>query len=480
MRTFKIIAQVYFILISLPGVGFCQNFDPPPYFGEASREKLDIIETTIRNLDIVEGIIGVNTIFNIANNAVVRPSEDFESTVQDARDHVNDAKDDEELQNAIDAINGINDMQRARVNGEIELLLGDTEAHLNQDEINFWENFKEMFNRNNGNNAATANSVGDPHLQTFDRLKYDFQTVGEFTLCEAPIRKFAVQVRQKAINNNSKNTAVAVNLHGNIIAIYVEDFPDNDNAKKIQVNNITVETKKLPLYFKQGGKLEYIDKTFKITWFTGEQVAIKDMTSWLDVFITVPYSSFSIYEGLLGNYNNKQDDDLKIKGGKKIEVYKNYFENITLFNGTALAKPTDKAIKKYQKTLNEDFGNSWRITDSNSFFKYANGKNTLSFTDKDFPKNKEGVSNIREEDKSIARKKCEDAGVKSEAMRQCIYDYTLTKDDGYINSAVIVSDVSKFLTSLNIKEIIKIPTTDELKNKANDKIKKEVLKVIKF
>ncbi|NJL85939.1 MAG: hypothetical protein HC886_08105 [Leptolyngbyaceae cyanobacterium SM1_1_3] len=81
---------------------------------------------------------------------------------------------------------------------------------------------------NSISNPVQARSYGDPHIQTYDGLHYSFQTVGEFILSKSRDSSFEVQTRQGRVRDNnglSLNTAVAMNVCGHRVAVYIED-PD--------------------------------------------------------------------------------------------------------------------------------------------------------------------------------------------------------------------------------------------------------------
>jgi hypothetical protein len=95
-----------------------------------------------------------------------------------------------------------------------------------------------------------ASSTNDPHLTTFDGLKYDLQTVGEFTLIKSNNSAFEVQARQSPYNNSASlsiNSAVAMKVGSNRVALYAQGFPDADTTTPLRVNGkpTTIEGDKL-------------------------------------------------------------------------------------------------------------------------------------------------------------------------------------------------------------------------------------------
>jgi hypothetical protein len=80
---------------------------------------------------------------------------------------------------------------------------------------------------------------GDPHLVTFDHLKYDHHAVGEFILAKSTDGTFEIQVREAAVPSSSQvalNTAAAMKVGNTRVAFYVKDFPDSDTSNPLRVD----------------------------------------------------------------------------------------------------------------------------------------------------------------------------------------------------------------------------------------------------
>ncbi len=78
-------------------------------------------------------------------------------------------------------------------------------------------------------------SYGDPHINTYDQFHYTFQTLGEYILSKSRDGSFEVQARQGRVpgrDSLSLNTAVAMNVCGHRVGIYVRDFPMPGNILK--------------------------------------------------------------------------------------------------------------------------------------------------------------------------------------------------------------------------------------------------------
>jgi hypothetical protein len=474
MKGVKNFLIFFFLMATNPHVGFSQEFEYPSYLSENTINRLELIRTSTFGLDLVKGIAAVNCIVIQANKAIVRPDDDLYGAITDAMD-------DEDFNEAIEIINGAQAIKRNIIDRELDLAMGESKCESVRnmgDECVFLRNYREMINRT-GSANNNAGSVGEPHLTTLDGLKYDFQSVGEYILCKTNIRGFEIQTRQKAYSKNvSCNSAVAVNIFGDTVCFYISDFPDSKNSR-LYINGKAAENKDISKKLRhKGGQIVYENGTYIIKWFTGEKAIIKFYGNLIDVLVYPPYSSYSIYEGLLGSYNRNQEDDLKINGGKTIGKEKKYFDAI--LKNTASDGLTGDAYEKYQKKLNLDFGNSWRINKSNSLFGYPAGTSTDNFTDLNFPENHEPLKNISASQKENAKKKCIQAGVGNAEMHQCIYDFAQTGDDTFIKSALGLTNIVSFTKQLGLDlfKDIKIPPV--INKEATDKVKKGIFKRIKF
>lgn len=460
-----------------PHVGFSQEFEYPSYLSENTINHLEIIRTSTFGLDLVKGIAAVNCIVIQANKAIVRPDDDLYGAITDAMD-------DEDFNEAIEIINGAQAIKRNIIDRELDLAMGESKCESVRnmgDECVFLRNYREIINRT-GNPPNNAGSIADPHLTTLDGLKYDFSCAGEFILCKTNIRGFEIQIRQKPLGKDvAGNKAIALNVFGDTICFYTEDFPDDYKKIRLRINGKPFENKQIPkkLRNNKGNIVFDNNQTYIVKWITGEKAIIKYYNNNLiDIYLYVPYSTISIYEGLLGSYNRNQEDDIKINGGKIIGKEKKYFDAI--LKNTASDGMAGDVYEKYQKKLHQDFGNSWRVKKSNSLFGYPAGTSTDNFTDLNFPENHEPLKNISASQKENAKKKCLQAGVGNAEMHQCIYDFAQTGDDTFIKSALGLTNIVSFTKQLGLDlfKDIKIPPV--INKEATDKVKKGIFKRIKF
>ncbi len=245
------------------------------------------------------------------------------------------------------------------------------------------------------NSSGNAGSWGDPHFTTLDGSYYDFQGVGEFQVLKSTTDKLELQVRQQKYSNSdmvSVNTAIAFNTGAENVSFYL-------NPKKVLVNesefNLTSTEKSLS----NGGKLTREGDVFYIKNANNDVLKVSFNFDYLNYVITLNNNRKGKIIGLLGDFDGNKQNDIKIKNGSNVDV-------------------TDF------KKLYSDFSNSWRIGQSESLFSYESGKNTASYTDKDFPSK---IYSISQEAYQSAMKVCTNTGVFREpALSSCIYDVALT------------------------------------------------------
>ncbi|MCF8202745.1 MAG: hypothetical protein K9J18_06670, partial [Crocinitomicaceae bacterium] len=97
-------------------------------------------------------------------------------------------------------------------------------------------------------------SYGDPHLKSYDRATYSFQTVGEFVLSKNTNGLFEVQTRQRAQDENfSLNAAVAMNIAGDRLCFYAAEKPDDIQQTPLRLNGQPIQLQGRSYYLPHGG-----------------------------------------------------------------------------------------------------------------------------------------------------------------------------------------------------------------------------------
>ncbi len=210
-------------------------------------------------------------------------------------------------------------------------------------------------------------------------------------------------------DNASLPSAVAIKAGGERIGIY---------QGKLKINARNVNEASFPIVLEGGARVDKNGGEYRIIAPTGEWVEVSG-SSVLTIKVTVPKSRLSKMYGLLGNYNNNPNDDMKTRQGKVVGINPNY----------------DQLYKEY--------GNSWRIPQPESLFAYEVGETTATFTNLNFPKKVLTLADFTTQQKQEAERVCRAAGVTASAMLEsCMFDVLVTGDRSFANvSAYVQSEV---------------------------------------
>jgi hypothetical protein len=279
-------------------------------------------------------------------------------------------------------------------------------------------NLINTFFRNANCRYIMGRSYGDPHLSSFDGANYSFQTVGEFTLVKSIKNNLEIQCRQKPQNESfSLNTAVAMNVAGDRVAIYAEDNPESE-ASPVRVNGMPVQLAGRSYFLANGGNIRLTGRNYIVTFPTGEIVNIEMRGTGNVKFLNVAVQVFDCdqnnFQGLLGNANRNADDDFNGNNIRNRTVtYTSVFGNSTI---------SKHAEKEYLAFLAGSFAEEWRINQTTSLFDYGFGQSTLTFTDRSFPRVHFTIDDLTPEQTANARRNCEDRGILASDMRGCIFD----------------------------------------------------------
>jgi hypothetical protein len=254
-----------------------------------------------------------------------------------------------------------------------------------------------------------AYSWGDPHLITFDRLNYDFQGVGEFILVRARDDDLEVHARTAPWRNSrhvSITTAVAMNVEGNRVAVYVNRTP------LLRVNGVAIEFVAGTIELPGGGTIEIRGREYTVTWSDGSTVRIRSQGAYLDSKVRLSAHRRARVEGLLGDFDGSRETDLRIRGG---------------------------ALLGHRPTLSQlylEYGESWRVTAGESLFEYFDGDSTESHTDRTFPSGVVTAANLSPVARLAAEEICAAAGVTDPVLLEaCVVDVGFTGDASFAESA---------------------------------------------
>ncbi|MBM0205931.1 VWD domain-containing protein [Micromonospora sp. STR1s_5] len=290
-----------------------------------------------------------------------------------------------------------------------------------------------------GKGYRCANSNGDPHLLTYDGLRYDFQAAGEFVLTRSTTDDFEVQVRQTMFPASSVvavNSAVAVQVAGDRVGVYVT--PD---GPAVRVNGSAPVSAPDGVKLPRGGTVTgWGDGTVTVEWPDGARLTAQPIGVWgLSVSVSAPTARAGTLEGLLGDHDGDPGDDLTVRNGKRVTQ-----------------PPTFEA-------LYPGFADSWRVEAQLSLFDYEPGQNTGTFTDRRFPDRLLTVGDLP--DRATAELVCRRAGVTDpRILADCVLDVGLTGQVAFAEDAArsqrdlpAAGDVDLAVTRAGVTAAMKVP-----------------------
>ncbi|WP_328653685.1 VWD domain-containing protein [Micromonospora sp. NBC_00330] len=290
-----------------------------------------------------------------------------------------------------------------------------------------------------GKGYRCANSNGDPHLLTYDGLRYDFQAAGEFVLTRSTTDGFEVQVRQAMFPASSVvavNSAVAARVAGDRVGVYVT--PD---GPAVRVNGAAPVSAPDGVKLPRGGTVtSWGDGTVTVEWPDGARLTAQPIGVWgLSVSVSAPTARAGTLEGLLGDHDGDPGDDLTVRNGKRVAQ-----------------PPTFEA-------LYPGFADSWRVEAQRSLFDYEPGQNTGTFTDRRFPDRLLTVGDLP--NRATAELVCRRAGVTDpQILADCVLDVGLTGQVAFAEDAAraqrdapAAGDVDLAVTRAGATAAMKVP-----------------------
>jgi hypothetical protein len=163
-----------------------------------------------------------------------------------------------------------------------------------------------------------------------------------------------------------------------------------------------------------------------VIWKDNSMAEVRTYSSHLDISVSLPDNRKGLVKGLLGNSDGDKTNDLQTRDGS------------TTFN---------VANKLTKDELYNQFGNSWRISQAESLFTYAQGKNTSTYTDLNFPYALVTADDLSETVYNNAKKICLDAGITDPILLQdCILDVGLTGDSTFADNMTDLTSPEQSIT----------------------------------
>ncbi|WP_091063658.1 VWD domain-containing protein [Micromonospora humi] len=259
------------------------------------------------------------------------------------------------------------------------------------------------------NGADCGGSNGDPHLVTFDRVSYDFQAVGEFTLVTAtggdPLE---VQVRQAPMAGTrtaSVNSAVAFRIGAHRVALTL-----TGGATRVHVDGAPLAAPPERTDLAGGGTLTRRPSDtgatdgYDVTWPDGSAAAVDQIGRYgYRVLVRLADDRAGKVRGLLGDFDGDPGDDIAPAAGP------------------ALTQPVPFAA------LYPAYADSWRIPADRSLLHYDDGEDTGTFTDRGFPEREVTAGGLDPARRAAAEQICRWAGVTAPGpLAECVFDVAVS------------------------------------------------------
>ncbi len=243
---------------------------------------------------------------------------------------------------------------------------------------------------------------GDPHVYSLDRTRFDFQGAGEYALAKSEEAEVEFQARFTPVGDSVSLTTMAAIRSGGHRVVFEAGGGVMIDKQSIQIEDGTIflsETVSLHPVAKNRYLLEVGETRL---WVTSTRRS-------LNLSLEPDPKSRGTWQGLLGDFDGVSDNDFRTREGKA-------------FVKTEMSK----------EILYGEFGNSWRLSQSESFLVYAEGETTETHTDKSFPKKHRSIADFDKATFDKARVICIAKGVSGgEALRNCIYDVGITDSEDY-------------------------------------------------
>lgn len=278
-----------------------------------------------------------------------------------------------------------------------------------------------------GNNPQTCGSTGDPHLISFDGLRYNFQGAGEFILAGTtdgagtfqPGGDLEIQVRQRQIQpgvTGAINTAVGLRVGDHTVAIYADPETTLGQTHLYVRGAPTADPGTTPIPLGDAGAVFGGGDHYTVVWADGSRVRVNLGYEHLDLTIYLAEARLGAVAGLMGIFDGDRANDF------------------TTREGMLLAPP----INFHQ--LYDLLGESWRVPEGAQLLDPTVGGGDP--TDPSFP-GSFPPSEISHDILDGAEQRCVDGGVHMPAVvLTCRYDIALLLTGDPVNELLIDSIIA--------------------------------------
>lgn len=262
--------------------------------------------------------------------------------------------------------------------------------------------------------VACAESNGDPHVTTWDGVRFSPQAIGEFLLVHDHRGTDAgaamtVQARQSPLGHSrtvSVNTAVAIRVGADRVTLTLEDA---NVVVRVDGDVRAMESGEQPL--SDGGTLwrgrssrAWAPDSYRVTWPDGSALQVDPIgAAGLRLYLRLSGERRNHVHGLLGDADGNEADDLVTRDGAVID------------------QPLTRA------SLYDELVNSWRVGAEESLFDYDSGEDAETLTDRSFPDEVVTVEDLDVAARERAELVCGLAGVVAVPLLDvCVLDVALS------------------------------------------------------
>lgn len=278
-------------------------------------------------------------------------------------------------------------------------------------------------------------STSDPHLETFDRMGYNLQAVGEFVAARTD--GLEVQLRFAPWRGSrlvSTTTGAAIETGGHRVTVTAgEDNPVRVDGAVVAVDELAFSPRDLG-----GAEVEVRHDTLQVRTADGHQVSVAGVDDeWFNVYVTDGQGV--AWRGLFGDADGDPANDLTARDGRNLGPNPSFDE------------------------LYDDFAESWRVSDATSLFDYDAGASTATHTDRSFPDGPVTSDGLPTDDRARAETVCRTAGIVDEqVLDDCIIDYAMTGEMSFVAGNRRADTVQGFSDGrISLDGSTQAPTTPE-------------------
>ncbi|CAK8680216.1 unnamed protein product [Clavelina lepadiformis] len=209
--------------------------------------------------------------------------------------------------------------------------------------------------------------LGDPHCLTFDEVPYTFNGLGEYYLLYSS--DFIIQARmERVVNNNGEETgatafsAFAMKDSTSGTVQFEIDESDPDGTKFIvKVNGVVQTGLSERNIMVENVTLSVTNKTYLAIFPSTNAFEVSAFQFISDLKVTAnPTQLQNISKGLLGAWSGIAEDDFELRNGTVLD-----YKDLLVTNDLDILDGKLSEEKIYQ------FGQSWKIDESESIFSYA-------------------------------------------------------------------------------------------------------------